>query len=39
MYAYKSRKDMNLQKRQKFKSQHSHATVDTNLGSFDTLKK
>lgn len=39
MYAYKSRKGLAMQKRQRFKSQNSNMTVDTDLDSFGTLKK
>ena len=39
MYAYKSKRGLANQKKQKFKSQNTNMTVDTDLDSFGTLKK
>lgn len=39
MFAYKSRQGLAMKRKQRFKSQNSNMTVDTDLDNFCTLKK
>ena len=39
MYGYKSRKGLAWQRKERFKSQYSNMTVDTDFENFGTLKK
>ena len=39
MFPYKSKKAIAWQRRERFKSQNSNMTVDTNLDTFGTLRK